>query len=121
MTHLKPVFGSEKNVKLIRRRVEIGENPNSVSGKKFELQLDYDAMFEAFKKMTEQIPAAPGILMVSGITPQGKLEFVKLIKGDFSLQTSFRNGSLKLRLNEFLTIMEQKKYRQLQVQLAIAS
>ena len=121
MTHLKPVFGSEKNVKLIRRRVEIGENPNSVPGKKFELQLDYDAMFEAFKKMTEQIPAAPGILMVSGITPQGKLEFVKLIKGDFSLQTSFRNGSLKLRLNEFLTIMEQKKYRQIQVQLAIAS
>ena len=55
MTHLKPVFGSEKNVKLIRRRVEIGENPNAASGKKFELQLDYDAMFEAFKKMTEQI------------------------------------------------------------------
>ena len=121
MTRLKLVFGSEKNVKLIRRRVEIGENPNAASGKKFELQLDYDAMFEAFKKMTEQIPASPGILMVSGITPQGKIEFVKLIKGEFSLRSSFRNGSLKLRFHEFLTIIEQKKFRQLQVQLAIAS
>lgn len=121
MTHLKPVFGSEKNVKLIRRRVEIGENPNSASGKKFELQIDYDAMFEAFKKMTEQLPNAPGILMVSGCTAQGKLVYIKLIKSDFSVQLSVRNGSLKRRFNEFLTIMEQKKYRQLQVQLAIAS
>jgi hypothetical protein len=78
-------------------------------------------MFEAFKKMTEQLPNAPGILMVSGCTAQGKLVYIKLIKSDFSVQLSVRNGSLKRRFNEFLTIMEQKKYRQLQVQLAIAS
>ena len=121
MTHLKPVFGSEKNVKLIRRRVEIGENPNSVSGKKYELQLDYGAMFEAFKKMTEQLPNAPGILMVSGCTAQGKLVYIKLIKSDFSVQLSVRNGSLKRRFDEFLSLIELEKYRFIQVQLAIAS
>ncbi len=121
MTRLKLVFGSEKNVKLIRRRVEIGENPNSASGKKFELQLDYDAMFEAFKKMTEQLPNAPGILMVSGCTAQGKLAYIKLIKSDFSVRSSFRNGSLKRRFDEFLSLIELEKYRFVQVQLAIVS
>ena len=121
MTLLKPVFGSEKNVKLIRSRVEIGENPSAASGKKFELQLDYDTMFEAFKKMTEQLPNAPGILMVSGCTAQGKLAYIKLIKSDFSVRSSFRNGSLKRRFDEFLSLIELEKYRFIQVQLAIAS
>jgi len=121
MMLLKPVFGSEKNVKLIRRRVIIGENPASKSGYKFENQVDYPASLLAFKALVEGLPQTKGILILSGVTSKGTLEFIKIIKGEFSLQQAVKQGSSKRRFDEFVSLMSEKNYRYLQVQLATAS
>ena len=118
MKVLKPIFGSDRVFKRVRRRTDIGESLSSKSGRAYALMYDATASYEAFKLLVEQLPDYEGVIILSAGQDN---RIIKIIKAPISIQATFSQPSIRSRFLEIISIMNRLNINTLQVQLAKAS
>jgi len=117
---IKPIAGTQKSFKILKRRILIGISSKNKSGKSFSLVDDLITTNQTYQHIVSSIPAQPGILIITGHYKNSKVT-LEILKSNESIRSTFSRPQNGNRFQTLLDYIKDQLFDHIEIQLAQVS